>query len=186
MPFFVLIFFWAVPSYGFLDFVGDQTKKAIEVATYVDAAAELAAEISPDKDLEQGAKDVRKRSEAIRQSSSNLRYLSRTSENVLQGPDWSSRRLETNIRNTTDYVRRLNRLLARVVALGNDGVIALNTTETNVALNEMQKNQQAMILQNQDYQLRLLEREQEEAEQWQIFAENQRTIRGKEEPNGKF
>ena len=186
MPIFVVCFLFSMPSYAFLDFIGDQAKEAIEIATYVDAAADLANEISPDKDLENGAKDIQKRAEILRSESANARYVSRSTQAILKGPDWSSRRLETNIRSTTDYVRRLKRLLARAVALGTDGTVALNTTETNVALNEVQKNQQAMIMQNADQQLRDMEKEQEESRQWTMFSDRQRKIRKSEAINGKL
>lgn len=186
MPFFILILLFSAPSYAFLDFIGDQAKKAVEVAAYVDAAAELATEVAPDKDLEDGAKDIQKRAEILRSESSNVRYLSRSTQAILKGPDWSSRRLETNIRATTDYIRRLKRLLVRAAVLGTDGAVALNTTETNVALNEVQKNQQAMIMQNADAQLREIEKEQEEARQWSAFSAQQRRFRNREVGSGKL
>ena len=186
MPVFFLVFFFSNSSYAFLDFVGEQAKKAVELAAYVDAAAELSSEVAPDKDLEDGAKDIQKRAEVLRSESSNARYLSRSTQSVLKGPDWSSRRLETNIRATTDYIRRLKRLLIRAAALGTDGAVALNTTETNVALNEVQKNQQAMIMQNADAQLRSMEKEHEESRQWTVFSEKQRKIRNQEAQNGKL
>lgn len=183
---FCIVFLFSVPSFAFLDFIGEQAKKAVEVAAYVDAAAELASEVSPDKDLENGAKDLQRRSEALRSDASNIRYMSRSTQTILKGPDWSSKRLETNIRSTTDYIRRLKRLLIRAAALGTDGAIALNTTETNVALNEVQKNQQAMIMQNADAQLRDMEREQEESRQWTAFSNQQRKLRNKEADRGKL
>ena len=180
------MFLFSVPSFAFLDFIGEQAKKAVEVAAYVDAASELASEVSPDKDLENGAKDLQKRSEALRSEASNIRYLSRSTQTILKGPDWSSKRLETSIRSTTDYIRRLKRLLVRAAALGTDGAVALNTTETNVALNEVQKNQQAMIMQNADAQLRDMEREHEESRQWTAFSQQQRKLRNIEADRGKL
>jgi len=176
LVFFVVLFFCS-SSYSFLDFVGEQAKKAVELAAYVDAAAELSSEVAPDKDLEDGAKDIQKRAEILRSESSHARYLSRSTQSVLKGPDWSSKRLETNIKATTQYIRRLKSLLARAAALGTEGAIALNTTETNVALNEVQKNQQTMIMQNADTQLRSIEKENEEVRQWSEFSERQRQIR---------
>jgi hypothetical protein len=183
---FILVLSSPQTAYAFLDFVGEQSKKAVEVAAYADAATELLTEISPDEDLKAGAKDVKKRSEALRSSSSEIRGLSRSAQNVLKGPDWSSKRLDTNIKSTTDYIRRVKRMLVRVAALGTDGVVALNTTETNFALNEIQKNQQALILQNADEQLRAIEKEKEEAESWDRFSKNQRSFRKNEATSGKL
>ena len=174
---FILILFIPIQTFAFLDFVGDQAKQAIETAAYIDAAAELSNEIVPDKELQEGAKQIRKRAETLRSQASDVRSISETTRSVLNGPDWSSKRLDTNIRATTDYIRRLKRLIARVVGLGLAGTIALNTTETNIALTEVQKNQQALILQNEDRNLRDMEREREEAHQWAQFSEQQRARR---------
>lgn len=183
---FSIIFLFSAPSFAFLDFIGDQAKKAVEVAAYIDAASELANEVAPDKDLENGAKELQKRAEILRSEASSIRSMSRSTQTILKGPDWSSRRLETNIRSTTDYIRRLKRLLVRAAALGSDGTVALNTTETNVALNEVQKNQQTMIMQNSEAQLRELEKEQEDSKQWTAFSTEQRKLRNSTGSHGKL
>lgn len=186
MPLFVVFFFFSSTSFAFLDFLGEQAKKATEVAAYADAVSELSHELAPDEDIKTGAKDIQRRSEAVRRESANLRYVSRSTKSVLNGPDWSSSRLETNIRSTTDYIRRFKRLIGRIAILGNEGAIALNTTETNVALNEVQRNQQTLILQNEDTRLRQLEKESEDARQWAEFSERQRRIRKSETVSGKL
>jgi hypothetical protein len=180
------ILFYPAVGFAFLDFIGDQAKKAVEVAAYTDAVVDLSGEIATDDDVKVGAQDIRRRSEAMRATSSNLRYVSRSTRSVLNGPDWSSRRLETNIRSTTDYIRRVKRLVARAALLGTDGVTAFNTTETNVALNEIQKNQQTLILQNEDAKLREIERESEDRKQWAEFSDRQRRIRKTEAGHGKL
>lgn len=181
----LLIIFQPTQSEAFLDFLGEQAKKAIEVAAYVDAVAELSGEIGPSDEITEQAKNVKNRAESVRSEASNLRYLSRTTKSVLSGPDWTSRRLETNIRATTDYARKLKRLIARIIALGTDGATAFNTTETNVALTEVQKNQQALLLQNEDAKLREIEKEQEEVRQWEDFSRSQRKLRVAKRQNGK-
>lgn len=186
MPVFIVVFLLCSNCFAFLDFIGEQAKKATEVAAYADAASELSEELVPDENIQNGARDVQRRSEAVRKESANLRYVSRSTQTVLNGPDWSSRRLETNIRSTTDYIRRFKRLIGRIAILGNEGAIALNTTETNVALNEVQRNQQTLILQNEDSKLRQLEKENEEHRQWADFSDRQRRIRKSESVNGKL
>lgn len=186
MPIFILVFLFSSSSYAFLEFIGEQAKKGTEVAAYVDAVAEIAEELVPDEDIQLGAKDIQVRTEALRKQSANARYVSRNAETLLSGPDWSSKRLDRNIRSTTDYVKRFKRLLARIVILGNEGATALNTTETNVALNEIQKNQQTLILQNDDLRLRELERENQEHLEWSEFSDRQRRLRQSEGSNGKL
>ena len=87
MPFFVVVFLFSSKSYAFLDFLGEQAKKATEVAAYVDAVSELSQELAPDEDIQAGAKDVQRRSEAVRRESANPRYVSRSTQSVLNGPD---------------------------------------------------------------------------------------------------
>jgi hypothetical protein len=189
MPLFVIIIFISLiqtKSFAFLDFIGEQAKKAAEAAAYADAVSELAGEISPNEELKAGAEDINKRAELLRSRASEMTYLSRTTQETLKGPDWSSKRLETNIRSTTDYVRKLKRLIARIAILGTDGAVALNTTETNVSLNEVQKNQQALLLQNEDQKLRSIEKEEEERREWQEFASNQKHFRQNGDANGKL
>lgn len=186
MPVAILILFFSIKAFAFLDFIGEQAKKTMEATAYADAVAELSAEISPNTELKEGAKDIRSRSDKLKSEASTLQFLSSSTKRTLEGPDWSSRRLDSNIRSTTEYVRRLKTLIARISALGTDGATALNTTETNVALNEVQKNQQALILQNEDAKLRKIEQEQEEARQWSEFSKRQRHLQKREAKNGKL
>lgn len=185
---FIIIVVLLVPlqSQAFLDFIGNQAKEAIEAAAYVDAVADLSSEISTDSDLKNASKELAKRADALRSEAYNVKSLSQSTKAVLNGPDWSSKRLETNIRNTTDYIRRMKRLVSKISALGLTGATALNGTETNVALNEVQKNQQTMILQNEDAKIRDLEKETEESKQWTEFSNNQKNLRKGEAVSGKF
>lgn len=176
----------SLPCFAFLDFIGNQAKQTIEVAAYTDAAVDLALELTPDDDIKEGAQDIKKRSEIIRRRSSEVVSLGTSVKGIMEGPDWTSKRLDTNIRATSNYVKRFKRILLRAAALGSQGTTALNTAETNAALNEVQKNQQAMILQNEDTKLRDLERDYEDAKQWDQFSKNQRRLRSREAYGGKL
>lgn len=187
MPCFIIVFFVPAVSFGFLDFVGDQTKKAAETLAYADAVGDLVGEVSNETELRESAQGMRKRTESLRTEIRTLNGISHSTKAVLEGPDWSSKRLDTNIKNTTDYVRRLKKLLVRIAALGTDGATALNTTETNIALNEVQKNQQTMILQLEDQRLRNMEKETDEAKKWDQFTQRQKNLRVSERvPSGKL
>lgn len=186
MPILFISLLFPLSSFAFLDFIGDQSKKATELAAYADAASELIEEISPNSDLKVGSREIKKRADRLRNSIHEVGSLSKATQSVLEGPDWSSKRLETNIRSTTNYLRRLTSLLVRVTALGTDGVIALNTTETNIALNEIQKNQQALIMQNSSHQIHNMEKEQEERRQWAQFSDQQKKLRRQEGKRGKL
>lgn len=183
----IIILFAPLQSRAILDFIGQQAKSAAEGAAYADAVSDLISEVSPDEDLKSGAKDIASRTQKIRSEASHMKYMSDSTKALALGPDWSSKRLETNIRSTTEYVRRLKRLIAQVAALGTNGVVALNTTETNVSLLQVQRNQQAMIMQNEDRRLQEIEKEQEESRQWSAFSESQRKQRQNgSEAHGKF
>lgn len=177
MPLLFLALLIPFKSFAFLDFLGEQAKKGAEAAAYADAVSELIEEVNPSSELSDGANDLNRRADYLRRETSSLKYVSRTSKEVLLGPQWTSKRLETNIRNTTEYARKLKRLIARIAILGTDGATALNTTETNVALNDVQKNQQVLIMQNEARDLREMEKEQELAKSWADFSDNQKKLR---------
>lgn len=185
MPFFILIFIFPSSSSAFLSFIGDKTKEAIEVAAYADAVSEMLEEIDPDSTLSLGAKDLQRRSEKLRTEARRINQINSQTKRILNGPDWSSRRLDSNIRSTTNYIKRLKRYSAQVTALGVGGTTALNTAETNLALNEIQKNQQAILLQNEDSKIRELEKEQEHLKKWNEFSKSQRELRKQQGFYGK-
>ena len=150
-----------------------------------EALLDLAGEVSDSETIKENSKEIRIRTNRLKSETKNLGYISNTTHSLLSGPDWSSKRIDKNIRATTSYIKRLKRVIARVALLGTSGAIALNTAETNVALNAVQKNQQTLMLQNQDYMLRSLEREKESANQWSSFINSQREIRN-QRPFGEF
>jgi hypothetical protein len=164
-------------SYAFLDFLGGQAAKIAEAMAYTDAVSEVLSEVSNDKTMKEGSDDLKRRTQALNQELLNIEGVSYETKSIFSGPAWSSKRLDANIRSTTDYVRRVKRLLAHVALLGTQGATAFNTAETNMALNEVQKNQQAMILQTEDQRMRNLEKESRETKIWNDFSIKQRNFR---------
>lgn len=183
----LVVILFPIHSFAFLEFIGGEAKKASEAIAYADTVGELMTEVSNDTEIRDGANTMRKRSETLRSEVREIQGISTSTRMVLSGPDWSTKRLETNIKSTTDYIRRVKRLLARVMALGTAGATAVNTAETNMALNEVQKNQQAMILQLEDQRLREMEKESADAKTWDQFSSKQRNIRfSKAQSSGKL
>lgn len=180
----LVFLFYSQQSNAMMDFLGEQAKEASEVAAYTDALIDLAGEITDSESLEENSKEYKKRIGYLKSEISNVSYLSSTSKNLLNGPDWSSHRIDENIKATTNYIKRFKRIIARAAILGTDGATALNTAETNVALNEIQKNQQTIMLQNQDFMLRSLEKEKEEASKWNNFVKNQKEARSQNSVGG--
>lgn len=179
MPSQVVILLLLIPNSAFaiFDFIGNQAQRAMEISAYVSTASDLVKEVSGNNDVEAGAKDVRKRTEALRKSNETIKHMSETSKSILLGPNWTSKRLDENIRSTTNYVKRIKSIIAKSAMLGTSGLTALNSTESNISLNEIQKNQQTLILQNEDARLRQMERENEEISKWHRFSVNQRNLR---------
>ena len=48
---FLNIIFLSLQGMAILDFIGEESKKAVEAAAYADAVSELIGEISPDEEL---------------------------------------------------------------------------------------------------------------------------------------
>jgi hypothetical protein len=173
----VIIILIPIQCFAFLDFIGEKAAKFAETAVYTDAVAEMLGEVTNDSGIQDGAKEIRRMSQQIKRDMGELQSIGASTKSILEGPDWSSKRLDANIRSTTDYIRRVKRLLSRITFLGAEGATAFNTAETNFALNEIQKNQQAMILQLEDQKLRNLERETQENKRWNSFTQKQRAYR---------
>lgn len=176
---FLIVLILSPKAYAIFDFIGTQVKKGAELGSYADSVKSLSDELNSNSDLDIGLRNIRDRSSRLSAELKNMNDISDSSKNILRGPDWSKNRLDENIRATSDYVSRFKRMVIKIAALGTEGAIALNTTETNVALNEMQKNQQALILQNEDEKLRKLENEIEEKKSWQNFVSNQKAARNR-------
>lgn len=185
MPLLIIVLLIPVRSVAFLNFIGDQAKKAVEVAAYTDAVNDLVSEISPSSELAENANSLNLRAESLRREARSLNYITRSTKEALSGPNWTSKRLDHNIRATTEYIKRLKRLLAKISLLGTEGATALSVTETNAALNEVQKNQQVLIMQNEEMKLREISKEQESAKSWSDFSLNQKSIRERKAISGK-
>lgn len=164
-------------SYAILDFLASQAKDTAQAVAFADAASDLIREVSPNDELKQKSSELGERAEKIASVSRELNYIDGSMNDMIHGPQWTSRRVDENIRTTSDYVRRLKHLIAEATVLGTQGSIALNTTETNLALNEVQRNQQTMILQNEDQRLSSAEKDVRDRKEWNDFLLNQKKIR---------
>ena len=167
----------ADPAMGFLDFIGEKADDAVKSAAYVDAVAELTNELDESSPINQTAQDLKRRTERLRTQVSEVYYASDDFKSLLEGPDWSSESLEQNIRYTSRYIRRAKRLLVQLGLVGTDVATAMNTAETNSALNEMLKNQQTQILLQKEERIDHLEKELRREKEWQKFIVRERQKR---------
>ena len=164
-------------AFGFLDFIGEKADDAVKSAAYVDAVAELTNELDERSPINQTAQDLKRRTEQLRTQMSEVYYATDDFKSLLEGPDWSSESLEQNIRYTSRYIRRAKRLLVQLGLIGTDVATAMNTAETNSALNEMLKNQQTQILLQKEERIDQLERELRREREWKDFIGRERQKR---------
>lgn len=173
----VILFFSAQSANAQFDFLMEQGKDIVEIAAVADAGAELIEAMSPDTDAQAGFEAIRDQSNRLMRASSESSNLSDEFRELVNGPKWSNNRIEDNIRQTTGYIRRGKRLLVRLAALGTDGLIAVNGVETNIALTEVQRNQQVLIMQNNQMMNYQLSKELNDSKTWNRFIVEQKNIR---------
>ena len=173
----IAMFFLSRPSHAFLDFIGEKADDAVKSAVYVDAVAELTNELDENSPINERAQDLRRRTQRLKGEVSDVYYAADDFRSLLDGPDWSSASLEQNIRYTSRYIRRAKRLLVRLGLVGTDVATAMNTAETNSALNEMLKNQQTQILLQKEERIDELERELKREKEWKEFIARERQRR---------
>ncbi len=174
---FCFTFGWSSYANAQLDFLLEKSVDIAKTAAIADSAADLIGELDPESELKVGLESVRNTQDNLAADAASARYLSAETRSLLMGPRWSQNRLENNIRQTTSYVRRAKRMLVLLAALGPEGVSASAGIETAASLNEIQKNQQVMILQNSQLLNRQLSKEVEEANVWTRFVDKQRAQR---------
>ena len=172
-----LILVWSCSGYAFLDFIAKKAEDVAQAAVYADAVSQLLEEIDDKNDASTELNYLRSELDKIRHETNEVSYVGTDIQRLLKGPDITSQRLDQNIRSTTDYIRRSKRMLLRSMALGTQGATALNTMETNVALNEIQKNQQIQILQIEEQKLAQAQKEHEENKNWGEFISKERAMR---------
>lgn len=164
-------------SSAILDFIAEETKGVAEAAGVVDATLDLFDEVTPDTEARNQLQEISRNTSRLRASAQNVRFLSQDTRSVLEGPKYTSNHLDSNIRATTNYVRRLKMVIVRLAALGTDAITAFTGIHTNKQLNEIQKNQQILILQNEARSNREIAKELEEAQKWELFITTQKAYR---------
>jgi hypothetical protein len=168
-------------AFGIYDSVLEHAKELREIAAVSVAAGDLVAELGGDdgsllKELEY----IERESQALATELSEMDYLSEEGKALLGGPNMAAKRLATNLRRLTNYTRRVKSFVAKMAILGENGSLVLSGIETNISLNEIQKNQQALIAQQERMNLlkkRQYLEEEKERHRWEKFSSEQRRIR---------
>jgi hypothetical protein len=175
----VFIQLLSTEAQAFLDTLAQSAKETAKAAAYTEAVSELANELDDKSPVAAAALDLARRTEKLKTDVTSVYYASEEFKSLLQGPDWSSEHLDENIRYTTRYIRRAKRLFVQLGLLGTDVATAMNTAETNSALNEMLKNQQTQILLQKEHEVDSAEKEVSKEKQWNSFIDQERKNRGR-------
>lgn len=171
---FSIFFGFVDASHAFLDFLGKKADDALSVATYADSVGDLLNEFDGTTSAVSESRQLSEKLHSIANTSNEIRDIGESSRILLRGPNWTSERLDENIRSTTDFIRRAKNTLLRIKALGPQGITAVNTFQTNMALNEIQKNQQLLIYQNEKRNLSEAQKEIEQKVKWMEFMNAQK------------
>lgn len=162
---------------AFWDTAARKVEEAARAAAMAGAIADVLSQIQPDTTAEKRLRHLQKENERLSSSLAGLSYLEADTKSFLNGPDFSSPSLESNLRAASEYIQRGNSLVAQAMILGTDGVAAVNGIYTNLALGEIQKNQAVMISQNERSELLQAAREIEDTTIWQNFISRQKVLR---------
>lgn len=146
------VWLFALKSHALLDSIADTARDAAKSAAYTSAVSELASELKSGDDLAK--------------ASAALSRQTKTD-------DWSTAHLQDSLTYTNRFVSRARKLFLTLGLAGTDVATALNTAETNGALNEVIKNQQAELLLKQEEKAE----EREEKDSWRMFIESERAAR---------
>ena len=146
------VWLFAFKANALLDSIADTARDAAKAAAYTTAVSELASELKSGTDLAKASASL------SRQTKSD---------------DWSTAHLQDSLSYTNRFVSRARKLFLTLGLAGTDVATALNTAETNGALNEVIKNQQAELLLKQEEKASA----QGEKEEWRSFIERERSER---------
>ena len=184
----ILVLICSSISFAFLDAAAQAARDAAKSAAYVGSIGELASELSDSKSVSGEAARLDEKIRSLSHSSNDLSFMSSEFESLARGPNWTSGHLDENIRYTSKFIARAKRMLITMGLLGLDAATAMNTAETNGALKEVLKNQQAQILMQKESEVERAETEIREKSQWHDFIENERALREKSKgmPSGNL
>lgn len=164
-------------SEAFLDFLVDHVEKIAETSAMIDAASDLLDQVDENNSLSRSLDSVQNSTQVLESDIRELHYLPGEVSTFLNESQWVNGRLDQNIKKTSFFIRQGKNLLLKATLLGNDGVTAVNGIQTNVSLNEIQKNQQTLIAQNQQIMTMRLSEKVKEEKSWTDFINTQRAIR---------
>ncbi len=168
-------------AHAFLSTITDTAKEVGQAAAVVGASTELLNEVVDTSESATAANTmIQKSNEDIQSKVRDAKHLSNEVKALYEGPDHSSRQLQQNIQNTTQFIRRAKRLLTKVGILSPAAATAVNTSETNAQLTEVQKMQQAQLMTAQEHLQYVKARDVKNDIDWSNFIQKQKAIRNQQ------
>ena len=137
----LLLVFLPFDSYALFDSIVDAAKDVAEASALVDATHELLKTVDNDpsneslKSLDQSLANLSKELERLNQSGKESLWIKSETEELLKIPQMSHQTLTESIRTSSQYLRRLKRLLAAIAAFPK-AAGAYAQSETVFALHE--------------------------------------------------
>ena len=172
---------FSIHAWAIYDSIVEVGKELNEIAAVAEVVGELADEVGGDNaELSQQLSSVERESASLERGLNEIDYMGGEADSVLRGPNLASGRLSSNIRRLSDYTRKVKSLVTKFTLLGEKGATVVNGVETNISLNEIQKNQQTLSAQQERLAIlakqEMLEKKREERK-WRQFALEQRRLR---------
>lgn len=143
----ILTLIFTNESYAFLDFIAKEAKDLALVVSYTDAASELLEQFNGTEESTVTLRAVQKESERFKSMFNETVYVGKEFQSLKDGPKWNTNSLEQDIRNTTNYVRRLNHFITRAAFLGSDWSAVLGIHEVNNGVQKLTSLQRQIFAQ---------------------------------------
>ena len=176
----IFVGLWSFESDALMNWLADKADDAAKGSAYAAAVSDLLGEIEEDSRLLEAAESLQDGIEDLEGEIRSSKHISTETADILKGFEWKKGHLLENIRYTTGYIRRLKRLLGSLASfgagVGMEGMTAYNTFETNVNINQVLKNQQAILLMMQQKRLQKARSKQRLHQEWVDFSNRQRAL----------
>ena len=145
-----LLLIFSIKVWGFNPFAlaKDTIETIGDKAAIGESALDLLSEVTNDAETQKSNEELRAKIQGITKTAQDSSYTGEDIQDLISPINFSSQRVEQNIRQTISYVRRLKRVLLKLGVMSPQGVTAVNTAETNVSLSQVNQNLTTLMLQN--------------------------------------
>ena len=157
--------------------MADEAKKVGQAVGYVDAVSDLLEQFRGTDDATIALREVQGQAQRFKTMFNETIYVGREYEALTKGPKWHKKNLEQDIRSTTQYVKRLNRFVAKAALLGSEWSAVLGIHEVNNGVQKLTSLQRQIFAQQTMRHLDEKAIELKEKKQWEALIERERIRR---------